>query len=182
MSTTKPLPALGLLAILMFGGCASNPVLTPPDVPDALRPPAGQVLFLEALASGVQIYECTAKPGADSALEWVFRAPEAALTDRAGRPLGKHYAGPTWEGLDGSTVVAEVRARDAGPDASAIPWLLLSGKSTTRAGTLSVTQSVQRVQTRGGVAPPAASCQAGNRGQTVRVPYAATYYFYRGAY
>lgn len=177
------IPTLGSLALVasVLAGCASGPVLMPPDVPVALRPPAGQVLFLEALATGVQIYECAPKPGADGVLEWAFRAPEAALADRAGRALGKHYAGPTWEGLDGSTVIAEVRARDAGPDASAIPWLLLSAKSTTRPGTFSVTQSVQRVNTRGGAAPPASGCGPVNRGQIVKVPYTATYYFYRGA-
>src|SRR5437016_7647191 len=30
---------------------------------------------------------------------------------RSGRSLGKHYAGPTWESVDGSTVVGEAKAR-----------------------------------------------------------------------
>lgn len=48
--------------------------------------------------------------------------------------IGKHYAGPTWEGKDGSKVVGEVNARDNGPDPNAIPWPLLSAKSKSGTG------------------------------------------------
>ena len=167
------------LAAVVWGatGCAGGPS-APSDVPAQLRPPAGQTVFLEALASGVQVYECTAKPDQPAAFEWVFRAPEATLVDRSGRPLGKHYAGPTWESVDGSTVVGEVKARDPGPGPSAIPWLLLASKSTTGAGIFSQTKSIQRVQTVGGVAPTQ-PCTAANAKQVARVPYTALYYFYR---
>jgi hypothetical protein len=130
----------------------------------------------------VQIYECVNKAGAAGSQEWQFRAPEAALTDRAGRSLGKHYAGPTWEGNDGSKVVGEVKARDPGPKPSAIPWLLLTAKNTMGAsaglGVFAKTTSIQRVDTVAGVAPSSA-CDASNVGQMARVPYTATYYFYR---
>lgn len=162
---------------LLVAGCTSNPFV-PPDTPAALRVPQGQSVFLEALATGVQIYECAAKSDEPSGFAWTFKAPEATLTDRAGRSIGKHYAGPTWESADGSTVVAEVSSRDPGPDPSAIPWLLLKAKSTSGAGELSGTQSIQRVSTAGGVAP-ARPCSSSNAKQRVRVPYTATYYFYR---
>lgn len=161
-------------------GCASSPAVVAPEVPQALRPPAGQVAFVEALASGVQIYECAAKADQPSAFEWTFRAPEAALVDRAGRSIGKHYAGPTWESVDGSTVVGDVIARDPGPDKSAIPWLLLTAKSTSGSGVFSQTRNIQRLQTVGGIAP-AQACTAANAKQMARVPYTATYYFYRVA-
>ncbi|HEX6829857.1 MAG TPA: DUF3455 domain-containing protein [Burkholderiales bacterium] len=169
-----------MAALLSVGGCASGPAVTAPEVPANLRPPASQVLFLEALASGVQIYECASKPDQPSSYEWAFRAPEASLTDPTGRHLGKHFAGPTWESTDGSSVVGEVKARDPGPNPSAIPWLLLGAKSTAGAGVLSKTTSVQRVTTVGGVAP-ADPCGATNARQVARVPYTATYYFYRAA-
>lgn len=165
--------AVALLPVLALAACASAP--QPPQVPANLQPPAGQVLHLETLASGVQIYECQAKADG-SGRAWVFKAPEAALTDRAGKSLGKHYGGPTWEGLDGSTVVGEVKARDPGPDAKAIPWLLLAAKSNGGSGVFSATKSIQRVATVGGPAP-AEACTAA--GQVARVPYTATYYFYR---
>ena len=171
--------SLALIAAVTVG-CASPPMVTPPEVPAALRPPADQVLYLDALAVGVQIYECAAKAAMPGAFEWAFRAPEAALTDRAGRSLGKHYAGPTWESVDGSSVVGEVKARDPGPDAAAIPWLLLSAKSNAGNGVFAKTKSVQRVRTVAGVAPTEA-CTAANAKQVARVPYTATYYFYRAA-
>lgn len=164
-------------AVLVATGCATRPAVVPPDVPAQLRAPADQSVFLEALATGVQIYECAAKPDQPSTFEWVFRAPEAALTDRSGHSLGKHYAGPTWESVDGSTVVGEVKSRDPGPNTSAIQWLLLTGKSTTGAGILSRANSIQRVQTVGGVAP-SEPCGPANVKQIARVPYTATYYFY----
>ena len=167
---------IGLMATLLMAACAANTAIVAPDVPAALRPPAGQTLHLEALATGVQIYECSRK--GDAGFEWAFKAPEAALADRSGKSLGKHYAGPTWESNDGSTVVGGVAARDPGPLPSAIPWLLLSAKSNTGTGTFSATKSIQRVATTGGIAP-ASPCTAANLGEPARVPYTATYYFYR---
>ena len=166
--------AFALFLPLVLAACAAAP--TTPQVPANLQPPAGQLLQLEALARGWQIYECQAKADG-SGTAWVFKAPEATLTDRAGQALGKHYAGPTWEGPDGSTVVGEVKARDPGPDATAIPWLLLAAKSNGGSGVFSTAKSIQRVATVGGVAPAAESCTSA--GQVLRVSYTATYYFYR---
>ena len=158
-------------------GCASGPTVPSPDLPAQLRAPADQSVFLEALATGVQIYECTSKPDQPSTFEWIFRAPEAALADRSGHSIGKHYAGPTWESVDGSTVVGNVKGRDPGPNQSAIPWLLMTRKSTTGKGVFSQTKSIQRVQTVGGMAP-SDPCGTANAKQIARVPYTATYYFY----
>jgi hypothetical protein len=157
-------------------GCVAQPAVVPPEVPAALRVPQDQTLVLEALATGVQIYECSQK--GDSAYEWIFKAPEAALASRTGQSLGKHYGGPTWESRDGSAVVAELKARDPGPDATAIPWLLLSAKTTMGSGALTSVRSIQRIDTKGGVAP-AQPCTDKNLKQIARVPYTATYYFYR---
>jgi len=177
---SNPVLAIVFSAVLAAtAGCASGPP-APPEVPGALQPPAGQALFLEALASGVQIYECAPKADQPSTFEWAFRAPEAALVDRAGRSLGKHYAGPTWESPDGSSVVGEVKGRDPGPDPSAIPWLLLNAKSTSGNGVFTPTKSIQRVRTVAGVAP-AEACTAAKAKQIARVPYTAAYYFYRAA-
>lgn len=162
---------------LLVAGCASN-AFTPPDLPVALRPPQNQSAFLEARARGVQIYECAAKSDEPSGFAWTFKAPEATLTDRSGRSIGKHYGGPTWQSIDGSAVVGEVAARDPGPDPSAIPWLFLTAKTTSGAGDFGGVKSIQRVHTAGGVAP-SQPCSSSNVKQIARVPYTATYYFYR---
>jgi hypothetical protein len=163
--------------VALLSGCASVLAVGPPDAPEALRPPADQVLSLEALATGVQIYECSASKDQPARFEWVFKAPEAELSDQAGRKVGKHYAGPTWESVDGSAVVGDVKARDAGPDPGAIPWLLLSAKSNSGTGVFSQIKSIQRLQTVGGKAP-SAPCSRDNAQEVARVPYKAAYYFY----
>jgi hypothetical protein len=164
-----------LLSAFIVSGCASQQMV-PPKAPLALQPPAGQSLYVEALATGVQIYECSQK--ADSTYEWIFKAPEASLVSRSGHVLGKHYAGPTWESIDGSTVIGEVKAKDPGPNPSSIPWLLLTVKANTGTGTFSAAKSIQRLTTVGGLAPTE-PCNSSNPKQIARVSYTATYYFYR---
>jgi hypothetical protein len=175
MRSRPSLPAI-YTYLAFVAGCATSPLVVHPEVPPALQPPVGQVLYLEAFATGVQIYECEQKP--DLTYEWAFKAPEASLVSRSGQPLGKHYAGPTWESIDGSTVVGEIKGRDPGPKNSAVPWLLLAAKTTTGAGTFGTTKSIQRVATVGGIAP-AEACASSNLKQVAKVPYKATYYFYR---
>jgi len=133
----------------------------------------------EAQAGGSQVYECVPKSGQAGVYEWTFRAPEARLTGGLlGSDLGRHYAGPTWEASDGSRVLGEVRERAPASEPNAIPWLLLSARSTFGKGVLTQTRSIQRVATKGGIAPTE-PCAAANANQFVRVPYTATYYFYR---
>ena len=165
-----------LFGVLASAGATSN-AATIADVPEALKVQANEKLSLEAHATGVQIYECKASKDDPLKFEWAFKAPEAELFDSAGKRIGKHYAGPTWESNDGSKVVGEVKAKDAGPDANAIPWLLLSAKSTTGEGVFAHTQSIQRLHTVGGKAP-ADGCNQALMGKEARVPYKATYFFY----
>lgn len=149
-----------------------------PNLPAAIQPPAGQGLSHVVLARGTQIYTCGPSKDAADRFAWTFRAPLAELTDSAGRPLGSHGAGPFWAAPDGSRIVGEVRARDPGPDATAIPWLLLAARSTGGPGSFADVKSVQRVDTRGGLAPTQ-PCTREAASQEIGVPYTATYYFYR---
>jgi hypothetical protein len=148
-----------------------------PVAPENLKVPATQTLTVVAHASGAQIYECNASKTDPARFEWVFKAPEAELFDNAGKKIGKHYAGPTWESDDGSKAVGQVKTSDAGPDVNAIPWLLLTAKSAEGNGIFGKTQSVQRVKTVGGKAP-ADGCNQAQLGKVARVPYRATYNFY----
>ena len=139
--------------------------------------PSTQVLSLQARATGVQIYECSISREDPKRAEWVFKAPEAELFNRAGEKVGRHYGGPTWESNDQSKVVGEVKARHEAQDPNAIPWLLLSAKSTSGSGVFARTRSIQRVDTVGGKAP-ADGCNEAQVGKIARVNYKATYYFY----
>jgi hypothetical protein len=154
--------AVASLAILA-AGCAGTV-----QVPDRLKPAGNESLSMIVPAKGDQIYECR-----DS--KWVFVAPEADLFDGAGKKIGKHYAGPHWESLDGSKIAGAVKERADAPAAGAIPWLLLSAKSVGPEGEFSKVTSIQRVATKGGVAPEGDCFRAGTR---ARVPYTADYYFF----
>lgn len=166
-----------LLALAQASSPALARSVAKPVLPASLAVPADQVLALETRASGVQIYTCSARKDDPARYEWVFKAPQADLFSLDGAKIGKHYAGPTWEANDGSKVVGEVTARDNGPDAKAIPWLLLSAKSTAGTGMFGKIASVQRVNTTAGKAP-ADGCDQARAGREIRVPYNATYYFY----
>jgi hypothetical protein len=167
--------SLSLVALIACG--ATSDAGTIPMVPETLKVPETQMLSLETHASGVQIYECKAAKDDSQRFEWVFKAPEAELFDSAGKRIGRHYAGPTWQSNDGSKVVGDVRARDNGPDPDAIPWLLLSAKATSGNGVFSKTQSIQRLHTVGGKAP-AEGCNQAQVNTVTRVAYKADYYFY----
>jgi len=177
---TLSMAALAAASVAALSGCAAPDTAPAPAIPARLVVPATQELSLKTKAVGVQIYECAADRDDATHFEWVFRAPEATLLDAKGNRVGVHYAGPTWEANDGSKVLGEVKARDDGPDATAIPWLLLAAKSATGKGPLARTTSVQRILTVGGKAP-GDGCGPAQAGREIRVPYEAAYYFYAAA-
>jgi hypothetical protein len=142
-----------------------------------VAPPPGAVLLLEATATGVQIYACEAASGG---FAWVFKAPEATLLDHQGHQVATHFAGPSWKAGDGSTVVGEVLAKADAPEAGAVPWLLLRAKSHDGAGSFSAVAYIRRTETRGGAAP-GTGCDGAHAGQPARIPYSATYQFFRAA-
>lgn len=147
------------------------------EVPPELAPPAGSVLLFELAARGVQIYACEAKPDDPSTFVWTFKSPEAELFNARGEVVGRHFAGPTWQGQDGSSVNGAVVARAEAPSKKAIPWLLLEAKSHTGGGAFSTITHIQRLATKGGVAP-SKGCDADQAGDEARIPYEATYAFF----
>jgi opacity protein-like surface antigen len=140
-------------------------------VPTDVQVPKGHKKFLVSQAVGVQIYSC-------NGTAWSFVAPRADLYDKHGRSqIGTHFAGPTWQTEDGSTVVG-ARAGGANVDPTAIDWLLLTA-TPTAPGRLGDTTYIQRINTTGGRAPDAATCNAGTAGTTAEVPYTADYVFWK---
>lgn len=143
----------------------------PEDTPADLAPPADQDLGFVLDAAGFQRYSC-------NGATWTFVAPQADLFDRGGSLVGTHYAGPTWEYEDGSTVVGK-DPKGVIVDPMAIPWLLLSVKEHgDTPGKLSKVSAMQRLETVGGLAP-ATGCDPEHLGDVADVPYTASYFFYR---
>jgi len=174
------LPFLGLMVFLLLLVAGPDQVTVQNAVvPEPLRPPSGQVVLMHLRGKGKQIYVCEASAAGASA--WKFKAPEANLYNiETGDLVGRHYAGPTWES-DGSKVVGKVVATVLSPDANSIPWLLLTMVSRSDTGMFSKVQTIQRLQTKGGVAP-ATGCGAANFKEETAVPYEAIYSFYGAAH
>jgi hypothetical protein len=165
------------LATGVIAGCAGQKPIPATDVPAALNVPGDHVLTAALHGTGVQIYECRTNPKDPKGFIWWYTEPKADLSDRSGKDIGRHYAGPTWEAYDGSTVVADIQARVNAPNPGAIQWLLLRAKTNAGKGTFGKTRFIQRLHTIGGLAPTD-PCDARHLGQRTRVPYSADYYFY----
>lgn len=166
-------PAAGEADIDSIESAISSDIC-PDGVPPELAPAADQHLAFVLSASGVQKYTCAAT---GTGFAWTLVAPDADLFSNDCQ-VGTHYAGPTWEYRDGSTVVA-ARVAGATPEPTAIPWLLLTAASHGgEDGRMTDVTSIQRLSTTGGLAP-ATGCDANHVGATADVPYAADYFFYR---
>ena len=90
-------------------------------LPAAIAAP-GETMVLSVHAEGAQVYEC--KAGTDGKLIWLFREPIATLM-ADGRTVGRHYAGPNWEDVDGSAVTGKVAGSAPGATPNDITWLKL---------------------------------------------------------
>jgi hypothetical protein len=134
-----------------------------------LQVPVRSKLVFRVYANGVQIYHW-------NGTSWSFDGPSAKLSADAGgkSTVGIHYSGPTWESMNGGTLVGTVLQRCT-PDPDAIPWLLL-GAVSEGPGIFHRVTFIQRVNTVGGNAP---SDSGSFTGEEARVPYTAEYLFYR---
>jgi Protein of unknown function (DUF3455) len=147
-----------------------------PNVPDAIQPQAGEELVLTARATGFQIYVCHKDPEGNPA--WTLKAPEAQLFDEAGKVIGRHFGGPTWQLNDGSQITGRMVAKIDAPDPTAIPWLLVAVTGHSGNGALGRVTSIQRVNTVAGLPPAAAECNHASGEMEYKSSYSADYYFY----
>ena len=141
------------------------------EVPDTIAAP-NETLVATIHAEGAQVYEC--KADAAGKLAWQFREPIATLLIGA-ETVGRHFAGPNWELADGSGVSAKAVGRAPGATAKDIPLLKLEVASQRGTGKLTGVTTIQRLNTKGGVAE--GPCEAA--GAFLSVPYSADYTFYK---
>jgi hypothetical protein len=141
------------------------------QVPDAIAA-TGEGLIATVHAEGAQVYECQAGTGVK--LAWQFREPIATLL-MDGKTVGRHYAGPSWELTDGSAVTGKVAGRAPGSTSKDIPLLKLEVMSQRGSGQLTGVTTIQRLNTKGGIAE--GSCESA--GAFLSVPYSADYTFYQ---
>jgi hypothetical protein len=169
--------------------------VSPPPVPVNIQPPAGNRAFLMAHAIGTQNYMClplTTSTG--TTIAWVPVGPQATLFNEDSEQVLTHFLSPnpfesgvaraTWQhSRDTSAAWGLSIASSSDPHfvaPGAIPWLLLrvvgAQEGPTERDRLEETTFIQRVNTTGGIAPPAACVETGTR---AFVPYTADYIFYK---
>ena len=151
----------------VLGAALSAKADTP--LPAAIAAP-GETVVLTTHAEGAQVYEC--KAGADGKLAWAFREPIATLFVD-GKTIGRHYAGPNWEHIDGSAVVGKVSGSAPGATSDDIAWLKLQVVSSRGSGVLTGVTTVQRINTKGGKLDGACD----KAGSFKSAPYSADYVF-----
>lgn len=162
-----------ILCVASVPVARANSVNNGPDLPspvcDSIAVQPGNSLLFRSYAVGVQRYRW-------NGASWDFVEPVATLYADANYrvKLGIHYAGPTWESITGGKVVT-TRVAGCTPDPTAIPWLQLKTVSTDGAGIMTLVTYIQRVNTKGGLAPTAPGSSIG---AVTEVPYTAEYYFY----
>ena len=127
------------------------------ELPDAIAA-AGESLVTTAHAVGNQVYECEFDTVGN--LVWQFREPIAALF-ASGKTVGRHYAGPTWELIDGSGVSGKIVSHAPGASPADIPILNLEVTSRRGQGQLSLVSTIQRRNTW-------AASPSGNAARTTR--------------
>jgi hypothetical protein len=171
---------LMIAAVAVLGACASSPMMMKgvdnAALPEAVRVPAGQKQMMSTWATGEITYECREKAGTAGAHEWAFVGPVATLYGADKKTVGKYYAGPTWESADGSKVTGkQVAVAPAAP--GSIPLQLVKADPAMGKGAMTGVSYIQRLNTKGGVAP-AMACDAMGKGKRQVVAYEADYVFY----
>jgi hypothetical protein len=132
----------------------------------------GETTIVTLYATGAQVYEC--KAGTDGKLAWAFREPIATLV-LDGKTVGRHYAGPNWDHMDGSGVTAKVAGNAPGKTPNDIAWLKLEVTAKRGNGVLSNATTIQRINTVGGV--HSGACD--KAGALHSAPYSTDYVFLR---
>jgi len=186
--TTRPLFVYtAMAAATLLSACAGTMMpaarmntFSQAMLPAAVQVPAGHRVALETSGIGEIAYECREQAAMAGQHEWVFVGPEATLQDRGGRTIGRYFGPPaTWSLQDGSALTGtQVAVAPAMP--GSIPLQLVKANPAMGSGALVGVTHIQRVQTRGGVAP-ARPCSAAEKGQRAVVKYEADYIFWAAA-
>lgn len=147
------------------------------SLPETIKVPDGHSVMLKTVGVGEITYECRDKANAPGQTEWTFVGPKAVLNDRAGKQVGEYFGPPaTWQAKDGSKVTGTQLAV-APAEKGALPYQLVKANPAEGKGAMQGVSYIQRLATRGGVAP-ASDCTTQNKGVKQVVQYQADYVFW----
>jgi len=157
---------MGTIALLTLVSAISA---TAAPLPNEIRADGAKVIW-QVHAVGLQIYECKADAAGKST--WQFREPLATLISDD-KTVGRHFAGPGWEFADGSRIKGKVVAQAPGASDKDIPELRLDVIQHDGNGELAKVDTVQRLNTKGGIFTGACD----KTGDLHLEPYSADYVF-----
>jgi hypothetical protein len=184
------------LAIAMSGAVQAADRISRPAVPAILEVGDEYKPILWTHAVGTQNYIC-APAATDTGVDWLFIGPQATgvgidveqiLTHfQSKNPFQGDVIHATWQHSRDSSAVWAKKYRGSSDSSfvapDAIEWLLLEVTGTQVGPTggvkLAGTRFIQRVNTVGGLKPPAAECTAATVNTRKLVSYEADYYFYQ---
>jgi hypothetical protein len=184
-----------VFAIALSGAAHAADRIPPPSVPAKIEVPPGYKPFLVGHAIGTQNYIC-APAATATGVDWLMIGPQATVFNADFLQILTHYQSvnplmaeihATWQhSRDTSAVWATKLFGSSDPDyvaPDAIEWLLLrvtgARLGPTGGDELAATVFIQRVNTVGGMKPPASECTVGSVNNRKLVSYEADYYFFR---
>ena len=195
MSTTVRATLLAC-TFAMSGMANAAEQIIPPAVPLEIELSSVYKPFLSGHAVGTQNYIC-APAAVASGAEWLFLGPQATVFGADGEQVLTHFLSKnplmadalhaTWQHSKDSSGVWGRKLRGSTDSAyvasDAIEWLLLEVTGTkigpTAGNKMATTVYIHRVNTVGGLKPPAAECTTATINSRRLVPYQADYYFYK---
>lgn len=125
-------------------------------------------------AKGVQQFQCTADA---NGRYWKFITPQAELTDGKGRVVARQGSEGSFFAKDGSILAAKIEKHADKATPGNLRDLVYRTTSRGKEGMLTGITHVKRTDGKGGV--PLTRCSPSQLGVTLKVPFTATYTFYR---
>ena len=162
----KTIPMLAAAVAAALSACTAGPMLMKVDnaaLPEAVRVPAGQKVTMTTTGVGEITCECREQKDMAGQHEWACVGPVATLYGADRKAVGKYCVGPTWEAADGSMVTGK-QVAVAPASAGNLPLQLVKAEPAMGAGAMTGVRYIQRLNTKGGVAP-ATACDAVGKGK-----------------
>lgn len=161
---------LVLLALpLILSGCS-----TLQSFFDPLSPGADTSAAFILTGKGVQQFQCTADA---AGRYWKFITPQAQLSDEKGRVVARQGSDGSFFANDGSMLSAKIEKYAQDSVAGNLRDLVYKTTHRGRPGLFSGISHVKRSNGQGGI--PLTRCSASQLGTTLKVPFTATFTFYR---
>lgn len=176
MSAAKSI--LFLCAVWMVMPSHAQPAGAQKGLPALIQVTAGNSVVLEATAHGSIIYVCRKEKQPLTAYKWIVAGEQAVLKDSEDKEIGTYSGPPARWSLDDKSFVNGSQVAASPNGAKNIPFQLVKADVAGGQGKLTAVSYVQRVNTKGGVAPHA-KCSSDNDDEKVEVDYQANFIFWK---